>query len=357
MATICETCKVIEKQKYWEEFDKHQFFKIMMNDFRRRLRIPQKFVLNLKDSYKLLGRKILRGPSGNTWAVEVKRREDDDYVFCNGWELFVKDHCLEEADLLVFKMKSFSSFDVSIFDLSACEKEETFFAKKNRNPCKHPDEVTDEHTSDQKESSENEHSSEEESYEKKYVFHSSQLGKGKKMKKILIAKQQINRKRECTPSSPRKKNIEPEEKMPMFSNRRQVTEKEEVFQQASRHKSSVPFFLMTMQPTHVYLGQLKLPKKWANRYMTKKYETINLRIHSSGRTWAVAVSYRQEGLVMQSGWEDFVMDNDLEECDICVFELAQGGKHNLIPVVLDVYIHRVKDEIMRPSCSNSTSID
>ncbi|XP_016432496.1 B3 domain-containing protein REM16-like [Nicotiana tabacum] len=335
MATTCERCKVIEKQKYWEEFDKHRFFKVMMNDFRPRLRIPHKFVINLKDSYKLLGRKILRGPSGNTWTVEVKKREDNDYVFCNGWEQFVKDHCLEEADLLVFKMKSFSCFDVTIFDLSACEKEETFFVKKNRNPCKHPDEVTDEHTSDQEESSENGHSTEEESYGKKYVFHSSQLRKGKKMKKILIAKQQINRKRECTPSSTCKRNIEPEEKMPIFSNRH----REEVFQQASRHKSSVPSFLMTMQPTHVYLGQLKLPKKWANRYMRKKYETINLRIPSSGRRWAVAVSYRQEGLVMQSGWEDFVMDNDLEEFDICVFELAQGGKHNLIPVVLDVYIY------------------
>lgn len=176
-----------------------------------------------KNSYKLLGQKILTGPSGNTWLVEVKRTEDDDYVFCNGWEMFVKDHCLEEADLLVFKMDGFSAFDVMIFDSSACEKETTFFVKKNRNPCKHPDEVTDEHTSEQQ-SSEDEPSNEDDdddtdeedniqrgrksSRGEQYQFHSVQASRGKKIKKILVAKQD-NRKRKCTPMSSRKINVEP----------------------------------------------------------------------------------------------------------------------------------------------------
>ncbi|KAL3378502.1 hypothetical protein AABB24_004430 [Solanum stoloniferum] len=367
MATICERCKVLEKQKYWEEFDKqHKFFKIMINDFRRRLRIPQKFVTCFKNSHKLLGQKILTGPSGNTWLVEVVRTEEEDYVFCNGWEVFVKDHCLEDADMLVFKMDGFSAFDVMIFDASACEKETTFFVKKNRNPCKHPDEVTDEHTTEQQ-SSEDETSNEDDddtdeeeniqeptrgrklSRGKQYQFQSPQSSKGKKMKKILVAKQD-NRKRKCTPMSSRKKNVEPEEKRPMFSNRRRVPEKEKmkVHQLASRHTSSVPSLLMTMQPTHVYMGQLKLPKEWAQKNMRKKSETITLRIPSSGRTWSASIRCRMEGLVIQSGWDDFAMDNDLEEFDICVFELAQGGKHDSKPVILDVYIYPVENEIMRP---------
>ncbi|KAJ8567215.1 hypothetical protein K7X08_019423 [Anisodus acutangulus] len=121
----------------------------MMNDSKRRLRIPVKFVTNSKDSHKLLGPKILTGPSGTSWLVEVKRAEDGDYVLCNDWEIFVKDHGLEDADLLVFKMNDFTSFDVMIFDATACEKEGTFFVKKNRIPCKHPDEVTDEHSNEQ----------------------------------------------------------------------------------------------------------------------------------------------------------------------------------------------------------------
>lgn len=186
-------------------------------------RIPQKFVTCFKNSHKLLGQKILTGPSGNTWLVEVIRTEKD-YVFCNGWEVFVKDHSLEIADMLVFKMDGFSAFDVMIFDASACEKETTFFVKKNRNPCKHPDEVTDEHTTEQQ-SSEDEPSNDDDvtdeddniqeptrgrksSRGKQYQFQSLQSSKGKKMKKILVAKQD-NRRRKCTPMSSRKKNVEP----------------------------------------------------------------------------------------------------------------------------------------------------
>lgn len=191
-------------------------------------RIPQKFVTCFKNSHKLLGQKILTGPSGNTWLVEVKRTEEDDYVFCNGWEIFVKDHCLEDADLLVFKMDGFSAFDVMIFDASACEKEGTFFVKKDGNPCKHPEEVTDEHTSEHQ-SSEDEPSNEDgdddddmdeedniheptrglkSSRGKEYQFQSSQPGNGKKMKKILVAKQD-NRKRKCLSMSSLKINVEP----------------------------------------------------------------------------------------------------------------------------------------------------
>ncbi|XP_059293754.1 B3 domain-containing protein REM16-like [Lycium ferocissimum] len=368
MATICERCKVVEKQKYWEDFDKHQFFKVMMNDFRRRLRIPVKFVKNLKDSHKLLGHKILTGPSGNSWVVEVKRRDEDDFVFCNdGWETFVKDHCLEDTDLLVFKMNNFTSFDVMIFDSTACEKEDTFFVKKHRNSCKHPDEVTDEHSNEEygygdDDTVEEDYIREpirrkgsESSRGKQNQFHSAQPSKGKKMKQIPVAKQD-NRTRKCTPSLSRKMNVEPEEKVPVLSNRRQVPEKEKirVHQLASRHTSSVPSVLMTMQPTHVNMGQLKLPKAWQQKYMRQKSEAITLRIPLSGRRWEATISCRKEGLVIQSGWEDFVRDNELDEIDTCVFELAQGGKHNLKPVVLDVYIYRVKNEIMLPY-SNSTS--
>ncbi|CAN4079602.1 unnamed protein product [Withania somnifera] len=329
MATTCERCSVLEKQKYWDEMDQHKsFFKIMTKDFRHRLCIPKKFVTCFKNSHKLLGQKILIGPSGDTWFVEVKKTEENDYIFCNGWEIFAKDHCLDDADMLVFKMDGFSDFDVLIYDASACEKEETFFVKKNRSPCKHPDE----HTSEQQ-SSEDGHSNEEDddttdeeptrrksSRGKQYQFHSPQPSKGRRTKKILLATQD-NRKRKCTPSS-RKKNVEPEVKRPVFSNRRQVPEEKKikVHQQAPQRL----------------------------RCLRKKSETITLRSPLSRRTWEASVHCRMEGLVIQSGWEDFVMDNDLDEFDICVFELAQGGKHNSKAVILDSYVYPVENQIMRP---------
>ncbi|KAK4367699.1 hypothetical protein RND71_011491 [Anisodus tanguticus] len=215
----------------------------MMNDSKRRLRIPVKFVTNLKDSHKLLGPKILTGPSGTSWLVEVKRTEDGDYVLCNDWEIFVKDHGLEDADLLVFKMNDFTSFDVMIFDATASNEENGYGDDDIHEPIRRKGKQS--------------------SRGKQYQFHSPQPSEGKKMKKILVAKQD-NGKSKCTPSSSRKKNVEPnsEEISLMFSNRRQVPEKEKirVHGLASRQRSSVPCVLMTMQPTHVYMGQMVFSK-------------------------------------------------------------------------------------------------
>ncbi|KAM3252827.1 hypothetical protein T459_06661 [Capsicum annuum] len=315
------------------------FFKIMMNDFRNRLRIPKRFVTSFKNSNKLLGRKFLTGPCGKTCLVEVKRTEEDDFVFCNGWEIFVKDHHLDDADLLVFKMDGFSGFDVTIFDPSACEKEEP--SSEDDPSCEEINYGYDDDDDDTTDEEDNiqEVTSRKSSHGKQYQFHSPQPSKGRKKKKILVAKED-NKKRKCTP----------EENSCSYSNRRQVPEKEKmrVHQQASRHTSSVPCVLMKMKPTHVYNGQLKFPRAWAQEHMRQKSETITLRIPSTGRTWPASIRCRMEGLVIQSGWEDFVMDNRLDEFDVCVFELALGGKHNSIPVILDVHIYPVKNEIIGP---------
>ncbi|KAM3252829.1 hypothetical protein T459_06660 [Capsicum annuum] len=92
MARNCERCRVLERQKYWEELDKNKsIFIVMMNDFRHRLLLM----------------------SGYLTKVLVK-------------------------------------------------KGKPFFVKINMSPfCKHPDEVADEHTSDQQ------RSEDEPSYEEK----------------------------------------------------------------------------------------------------------------------------------------------------------------------------------------------
>jgi hypothetical protein len=51
--------------------------------------------------------------------------------FKNGWEEFVKDHFLEEKDLLIFKYSRDSCFEVLIFDgQSLCEKAASYFVRK-----------------------------------------------------------------------------------------------------------------------------------------------------------------------------------------------------------------------------------
>lgn len=53
-------------------------------------------------------------------------------MFCgDGWEEFVKDHSLQENDILMLRYNGESCFDVLIFDSrSMCEKEVTYFVRK-----------------------------------------------------------------------------------------------------------------------------------------------------------------------------------------------------------------------------------
>ena len=90
--------------------------------------IPKKFVDNLKK--KLPQSVTLKGPSGLTWDVELKTI-DDTLFFNHGWQEFVKDHSLEETDLLVFRYNGWSQFDVLIFDgKNLCEKGASYFVRK-----------------------------------------------------------------------------------------------------------------------------------------------------------------------------------------------------------------------------------
>jgi hypothetical protein len=90
--------------------------------------IPEKFSNHLKK--KLPENVFLKGPSGGTWQVELTT-DDDTMFFKNGWEEFVKDHFLEEKDLLIFKYNRESCFEVLIFDgQSLCEKAASYFVRK-----------------------------------------------------------------------------------------------------------------------------------------------------------------------------------------------------------------------------------
>ncbi|TYJ10374.1 hypothetical protein E1A91_A11G203700v1 [Gossypium mustelinum] len=133
MAATTQKCRVLEKNKYWKEFEsnRHQFFKILVGDFRNHL-IPKTFTENFRE--KLLGTIHLRGPSGFMWTVEVEKMFNH-VVFQNGWPTFVEEHRLEKAYLLVFRYIGNSAFNVVIFDSSGCEREGSYFVREHTNAC------------------------------------------------------------------------------------------------------------------------------------------------------------------------------------------------------------------------------
>ncbi|GKU94642.1 hypothetical protein SLEP1_g8101 [Rubroshorea leprosula] len=530
-----------EEDRYWTGFpsNRHQFFKIMIGDFRNQLRIPRKFVRKFKGN--LSDTINLRGPSRFVWTVKLARTVDDVFLQ-NGWEIFARDHSLEENDFLVFRYDENSTFNVVIFDKSACEREASYFVKSAAsNGCfvskkkgrKEPEEVIDldkilekdrpkgkvkkgngnqsskvsaainelhqsverEKTMKQKklrgDGSETsrvveiipskvdgkrkkrsiKNANEVINLDKVLEYHarkgnlkrrgsqsSRSFGttirshqvkateKSRKQKKLegdesetseeveilsfktggkkkyrtqnenlvsmsenceMIAERDSEGSKDTvedwqcshTKGKPKRdrdemgigsssnqfypfgsggkrkqgapsKNhvpLEPKSKgkkagimkrttskgksyaMYFQSNRREVTPEEKIrpYKLAARHLSCRPSFVVVMKPTHVckYFA-LTLPREWAAEHIPDGVQRVELRVPPSKEKWPVRLKYNKQKCAFTRGWANFVWDNNLEEHDACVFELAHSRKSNMEGVVFDVIIFRVLDEIV-----------
>ncbi|GAB2218841.1 hypothetical protein Droror1_Dr00002073 [Drosera rotundifolia] len=124
----CSDCKAWEEQIYWNHFQTLHFCQILPKNFHHLLVIPKKFAENMWT--KLPPKVSLKGPSGATWDVDLVLRDGIMY-FLNGWEKFAKAYSLEENDILIFKYRGSTSFDVIIFSGSTfCEREAVYFIRK-----------------------------------------------------------------------------------------------------------------------------------------------------------------------------------------------------------------------------------
>ncbi|KAH7524011.1 hypothetical protein FEM48_Zijuj06G0073000 [Ziziphus jujuba var. spinosa] len=103
------------------------FFKVLMSDVARQMRIPPEYVKNLDK--RSLGKCTIRGPSGRCWTVEVDQRENNFY-FAGGWQDFAKYHRLEVGDFLVFDYDGKSNFRAKIYCRSS-SKEDAGLSENN----------------------------------------------------------------------------------------------------------------------------------------------------------------------------------------------------------------------------------
>lgn len=72
----------------------------------------------------------LRGPSGNTWLVELAANSRGLHL-AHGWKEFFNDHRIQLEYFLVFLYEGQSQFSVRVFDKSGCEAHDAFLAR----PC------------------------------------------------------------------------------------------------------------------------------------------------------------------------------------------------------------------------------
>ncbi|OWM74464.1 B3 domain-containing protein Os03g0212300-like isoform X1 [Punica granatum] len=105
-----------------------QFFKVFLEtQSKNRLRIPPAYHKHMEGEKRQVF--CLLGPSGDTWQVilvKVLEKDSNELYFRHGWATFVKDHLIENGDLLLFRYIGESNFNVEIFGCSGCPKEASF---------------------------------------------------------------------------------------------------------------------------------------------------------------------------------------------------------------------------------------
>ncbi|OWM83350.1 uncharacterized protein LOC116205829 [Punica granatum] len=97
-------------------------------------------------------------------------------------------------------------------------------------------------------------------------------------------------------------------------------------------------FLVVMRPSHVHINfYLSIPVEWADKHLSPCNQRIILRMKD--RTWTALYYYtsRNCGGISASGWRSLVLENNLQESDVCLFDLGDSIDGM---VVLDVTIFR-----------------
>ncbi|KAI9111213.1 hypothetical protein K1719_017824 [Acacia pycnantha] len=98
------------------------FFKILIGEWKTKLRIPKLFVSSFSLTPKTVI--LIDASSKNLWKVNMEQEEEDpiELYFKRGWSKFLKDNTLMAADFLIFKFDGNSTFKVVICGKSSCEK-------------------------------------------------------------------------------------------------------------------------------------------------------------------------------------------------------------------------------------------
>ncbi|CAM0949209.1 unnamed protein product [Alopecurus aequalis] len=316
MDKSCTGCKQYIAHQYWNHMDnrKKRFFKPILGDFRNGVTIPEKFVLSVGGQISELVK--LETPDGNTYNVHVAK-ELNNLVLPSGWSIFASVYGLEEGDFLRFKYSGDSHFKVEIYDPSACEKESSCFVM-NHNPRPQKRSIPRNNPMSPPED------------ERLATRHNS--CKTSKINPAGSSPQKPTNK-EAPSSEGIQDSINSGEgqtstRSPYFlatvcylTN----AHKAEVDKIQQKARPEIPMYVKIMASTSPVDEFLIICN--AIQYLPREDEIITLCHASNSNTWGVHFKINADGTYhFSAGWLGFVQDNELQEGDICVFEVLKGQR-------------------------------
>ncbi|XP_029119999.2 putative B3 domain-containing protein Os03g0621600 isoform X4 [Elaeis guineensis] len=133
------------------------------------------------------------------------------------------------------------------------------------------------------------------------------------------------------------------QELQLTSAMRLVTEekKARAWQKANALQPTNPFFKKAMRRDAVSdRFRLYIPKDFAAKYLGHEQQTIVFSLPNGNGTWDVHYLVYGQCSQFCGQWQKFVQDNNLEEGDVCIFELTRAHKD----LAMDVHVFRVLDK-------------
>ena len=105
------------------------------------------------------------------------------------------------------------------------------------------------------------------------------------------------------------------------------------------------YYIILYRKLNVFVQILQyVPAKFAAKYLAGRRENIKLQ-SSDGKQWPARCFYREgsgDGRSIGKGWSQFSKYNDLQEGDVCVFELVKRTQIVLKVTIFHAYEYLVK---------------
>lgn len=368
------------------------FYKLMVASILqdKKLKIPKKFVNKYGDELSSVA--TLTVPCGRICLVELQK-VNGKLWFHNGWHEFVECYSIRVGYFLVFIYEGKSNFNVHMFDLTVseiknpCNSLSQLQESSHDNPCLLPHEKDDGlekilgfrppspnllSSITSKKCNEYIHcnwiqSTSTASLEKPHVrtdaynmrenfqssrdigtqFNGMELtstedGAGSIIPCITRKTRGRKRKSENSIQNVKLKSTHVRNTSETLTRRRRAVtpeEKERTIRAAHMFRSDNPFFRVILRPSYVYRGfLLHIPSSFARTFLNTVTGFVNLQV-SDGKQWPVRCSFKDGKAKLGQGWTEFVWENNLEEGDVCIFELIQAKE-----IVLKVAVFRVLED-------------
>nr|DAD42502.1 TPA_asm: hypothetical protein HUJ06_000732 [Nelumbo nucifera] len=298
METLCPNCLDV----------KPEFFKVIIGDqIMLKMRIPPAFVKHVSE--KSSERVTLECPGGDIWHAKLSRRADGMFIE-DGWEKFLRDQSLGDEEFLVFRYNGDLHFSVTIFDKSACWREDSFEVNNPSQVANHPG------SNPSMSFETNKHGTAEKPRRNRFLGLQNPNQENNIQSSSISCLFHDTGQRKSSPNSVKHYEI--------------ARSKE--WEAAFTFKK--PYFIVEMKEHCVDKPfYVTIPSSFVRSYIPYKKVKMVLQTDNNKR-WPVSFSKFATRSCICGGWAKFCLDSNLRKGDYCAFELVDE-------LELRVYISRV----------------